>query len=92
VNPETGWCFRYDGFFPEWGLIVEFHGYQHWEFPSFYIETREQFESLQARDTLKATLARMAGYPLLVVREDESWQDKSWLQLRLAGVISLLTR
>ena len=87
VNPETGWHFRYDGFFPEQCLIVEFHGYQHWEFPSYYIKTREQFEALQARDALKATLAEAAGYPLLVIREDEPWQDRAHLQKRLAGVM-----
>jgi predicted transcriptional regulator len=89
LNPETGWHFRYDGYFPNQNLIVEFHGYQHWTFPSYYIETREKFEALQARDALKETLAKAADIPLLVVREDEPWQDLDHLRTRVAGVIPL---
>lgn len=87
VNPLTGWHFRYDGFFPEQNLIVEFHGYQHWTFPSYYIESEEQFKALQARDAMKLKLAQDAGLRILVIREDEPYTDVEYLRERVLDVL-----
>lgn len=53
VNPTSGYRFMFDGYYPEHNLIVEFHGYQHWIFPSVYIRDRVLFEALVERDRVK---------------------------------------
>jgi transcription elongation factor Elf1 len=89
INPATGRRLRYDAYFPGHHFLVEFHGRQHWEPVGFYEGKGELFEQLQARDQLKIQLARAASHPLLIVREDEPWQDADHLEARLRGVISL---
>lgn len=84
VNPITGWLFRYDGYFPELNLVVEFHGYQHWTFPNFYLKDEAQFFALQERDRIKENLIH--SDPTLryfLVREDEPYADLEYLRGRL---------
>jgi hypothetical protein len=84
TNPSTGRRFRFDGFFPSQNLLVEFHGYQHWTFPSTYIEDFTQFQALQERDQLKRALIEADPVlRLLSVREDESYADPAHLRTRL---------
>ena len=84
VNPPTGRRFRFDGFFPEYNLVVEFHGYQHWEFPSIYIKKPEVFEALKVRDALKKKLIEAEqGFTYLEIREDEAYDDPDHLTMRL---------
>lgn len=91
VNPPTGHRFRFDGYFPSHDLIVEFHGYQHWVFPSVYIQRDELFFALQERDRIKENMIQ--ADPVLryfVVREDELYADAEYLRGRLIdeGVLS----
>jgi hypothetical protein len=84
VNPVTGWLFRYEGYFPEFNLVVEFHGYQHWTFPNFYFKDEAQFFALQERDRIKENLIH--SDPTLryfLVREDEPYADPEYLRGRL---------
>ncbi len=86
VNPETGRRFRFDGYFPDQDLLVEFHGRQHWEPVKFYENNGVAFEALQRRDRLKETLVEAhSSLTLLVIREDEPWQDEQHLWVRLSG-------
>jgi hypothetical protein len=92
TNPSTGHRFRYDGYFPTHDLIVEFHGYQHYVFPSVYIQKEELYFALQKRDRIKENLIH--GDPTLryfLVREDEPYTDVTYLQGRLIdeGVLDL---
>jgi Zn ribbon nucleic-acid-binding protein len=84
VNPATGWLFRYDGYFPELNLVTEFHGYQHWTFPNFYMKDETQYFALQERDRIKENLIH--SDPTLryfLVREDEPYADPEYLRGRL---------
>ena len=84
VNSKTDYKFRYDGFFPSHNLIVEFHGYQHWTFPSNYIEDEAQYAALQERDRIKENLIQ--SDPVLryfLVREDEPYADPEYIRGRL---------
>jgi len=84
INPGTGWRFRYDGYFPEFNLVVEFHGYQHWTFPNFYMKDETQYFALQERDRIKENLIH--SDPTLryfLVREDEPYADPEYLRGRL---------
>jgi len=84
VNPPTGHRFRFDGYFPSHNLVVEFHGYQHYIFPSRHVTREEQYFALQERDRIKENLVR--AHPVLryfVVREDEPYTDADHLRKRL---------
>ena len=84
VNPNTGHRFRFDGFFSSHNLVVEFHGYQHWTFPSVYIKKDEVYFALQERDRIKENLIQ--GDPTLryfLVREDEPYTNVAYLRGRL---------
>jgi hypothetical protein len=83
TNPKSGHRFRFDGYFPTHNLIVEFHGHQHYEFPSVYIKTQEDYFDLQERDRIKENLVRADGIHYLVIREDEPFDDESYLRERL---------
>jgi len=88
TNPKTGHRFRFDGFFPSHNLIVEFHGYQHWTFPSVYIQDRILFDAMVERDAEKARQVVDDGrYHLLVIREDEPYTDPEYLRHRLLDVL-----
>jgi hypothetical protein len=84
LNPATGHRFRYDGYFPSHSLVCEFHGYQHWVFPSVYIQKEELYFALQERDRIKENLIH--SDPTLryfLVREDEPYADPEYLRGRL---------
>lgn len=81
---EAGNFYRFDGFFPSHNLVVEFHGYQHWTFPSVYIKREELYFALQERDRIKENLIH--GDPTLryfLVREDEPYADSAHIRGRL---------
>ena len=84
TNPASGHMFRFDGYFPSHNLVVEFHGYQHWTFPSVYIKRDDLYFALQERDRIKENLIH--SDPTLryfLVREDEPYADPAYLQARL---------
>jgi len=84
TNPSTGRRFRFDGYFPSHCLIVEVHGFQHWTFPSVYIQTEELYFSLQERDRVKENLIHQdSTLRYFVVREDEPYADTDYLRGRL---------
>lgn len=84
TNPATGHRFRFDGYFPSHNLVVEFHGYQHYVFPSVYIKDEALYFALQERDRLKENLIQ--ADPTLryfLIREDEPYADPEYLRGRL---------
>jgi len=86
TNPKTGRRFRFDGYYEDWNLIVEFHGHQHWQFPNAYMldeSYRPLWEESCWRDQEKVRLATEAGIHYLVVREDEPFTDPVYLAGRL---------
>lgn len=63
VNPPTGHRFRFDGYFPDVGLIVEFHGHQHYTFPNAFMRDEiylPVYEALRERDWIKKALIEAA--------------------------------
>ena len=84
--------YRFDGYFPSYNLVVEFHGYQHWTFPSVFIKNVELYCDLQERDRIKENLIHQD--PILryfVVRADEPYTDVNYLRDRLIdeGIFTL---
>jgi hypothetical protein len=81
---SRGGFFRFDGYFPSHDLVVEFHGYQHYVFPSVYIQKEELFFALQERDRIKENLIHSdPTIRYFLVREDEPYADPEYLRGRL---------
>ena len=91
TNPDTGGRLRFDGFFASFGLVVEFHGHQHWMFPSAWVTEEKEYLKLRRRDRVKKEwVGSQPNLVLLEVREDEPFDDPSYLRGRLfqLGVLS----
>ena len=82
--------FRFDGYFPDFGLIVEFHGHQHYIFPNAYMINESylpDYIALRERDRIKRELINASPDLLyLEVLEDEPYTDVSYLRGRLAAL------
>lgn len=87
TNPETGYRFYFDGFFPGKNLLVEVHGKQHFVFIPYWHKERSVFKAMQARDVVKRGLVLGLGYRLLTIRYDEPYTDVSYLRGRLKEVL-----
>jgi len=87
VNPRSGFRFRFDGYFPDVGLVVEFHGHQHYTFPNAFMRDESYlpvYEALRERDRVKKALIEAA--PDLIyfeITEDEPYTDEMYLRGRL---------
>jgi len=90
TNPPTGHRFRFDGYFPDVGLVVEFQGHQHYTFPNAFMvdeSYRGEWEAMVERDRIKRELIEAAPDLLyLEIREDEPFTDEMYLRGRLAGL------
>lgn len=89
-NPLTGHRFRFDGYFPSLGLVVEFHGHQHFTFPNAFLrgeESRAVWEAMRERDRIKQALIEAApDLTYFMVREDEPYTDPDYLRQRLLAL------
>lgn len=52
-----GYKFRYDFYLPEFGILIEYHGKQHYE-PIDAFGGKKEFKEIQKRDAFKRSLAR----------------------------------
>jgi hypothetical protein len=84
INPKTGGRFRFDGYFPVQKFLVEFHGYQHYTPDSVWLfENGETYEDLVWRDQEKVRQVAADGrFKLLVIREDQRFDDPAYIRER----------
>lgn len=71
-NPKTGRKLRYDIFLPNYNVIIEFHGIQHFEPTRFSSKISEKkaekyLEEQIKKDNLKKKYAREKGYDFYVI-------------------------
>ncbi|MFA6234620.1 MAG: MucR family transcriptional regulator [Bacteroidota bacterium] len=87
TNRETGHRFRFDGYFSDVNLVVEFQGHQHYLFPNAYMRNesyRPEWEKLKERDRVKREMIENSQDLIyLEVFEDEPYTDISYLRSRL---------
>ena len=87
INPLTGHRFRFDGHFPDIGLVVEFQGRFHYTFPNAYMideSYRSEWEKLRERDRIKRELITAApDLTYFEVLEDEPYTSVEYLRGRL---------
>lgn len=64
--PESNALYRYDFYLPEFNLLIEFHGKQHYK-PIDFFGGEEAFKETQFRDTMKKALAKETGRNLICI-------------------------
>jgi len=95
INPKTNYPFYFDGYFPELGLVVEFHGHQHYTFPNIYMpdESYEQeYLKMRERDRIKEQLIKEDSKLIFFkILEEEPFSDVNYIKGRLkgAGVLNI---
>lgn len=67
VNPETGRKLELDCYNADLKIAVEYNGEQHYKWPNFTGQTKEQFESQIRRDNIKIETCKKMGIHLIVV-------------------------
>lgn len=87
-NPDTHYSFSYDGYFPDLELVVEYHGYQHFEYPNIFHKTEDIFRKQVLRDALKRRLVLESGaYHYLEIRFDDPYDDETWVRNQLSHIL-----
>ena len=75
---------RYDFYLPDYNLLIEYHGRQHYEeIPNFFLPLREQ----QAIDSFKEKVARSKGFDYLIIsyKDFDNIEDILVQRLSLEG-------
>ena len=65
--PQVKYKYKYDFYLVDFGLLVEFHGEQHYKLNDFFHKSEEDFTYQKERDMFKRELAKLVGLPLLVL-------------------------
>lgn len=89
INPLTGHRFKFDGYFSNHGLIVEFHGSQHYTWPNWYMDEdhEEDYLAMRERDRTKRRMIEASeDLTFFCVREDEPWDDEEYVKDRLVDL------
>lgn len=68
-----GYRYRYDFYLPDFNILIEYHGEQHYE-DRFYINfaKEESLENRKIKDKFKVVLAKEKNIPLIII----NYQDK----------------
>jgi len=80
--------FRFGGYFPDYGLVVEFMGYQHYTYPNVYMkgtpEGRAVYDKQLRHGQMKKALIEAApDLTYLAIREDDPYGDVKRLRKEL---------
>ena len=59
--------YRYDFYLPDFNVLIEFHGIQHYQYVEFFHKDLKEFNFRKTVDQVKAKLARSWGIPLLIL-------------------------
>lgn len=67
--PKHNYLYRYDFYIENKGILIEFHGIQHYK-PIKHFGGEEKFNKTKIRDTIKQSLAKETGFHLLIIKYD----------------------
>ena len=93
LNPVTGYPFKFDGYFPDVNLVVEYHGHQHFMYPNAFQykpEHKAAWHEMLERDRVKRGLVEAAGgFVYLEVRFDDPLTSVDFFRglLRARGLL-----
>ena len=66
-HPDEKYLFEYDFYLPDYRILIEFHGIQHYEWIPYFQKTYHDFEEQCLRDKYKVTLAKTKGIPIIEI-------------------------
>jgi hypothetical protein len=75
LNPETGENLELDCYNEELKIAVEYNGEQHYKWPNFTNQTREQFINQVRHDMFKSNLCDRNGVYLIIVPYNVSYES-----------------
>lgn len=64
--PGTKYKYRYDFYIPEYNLLIEYHGVQHYKHTAFFGD-KQSFRAILERDALKQSLALSMKYNFVAI-------------------------
>jgi len=67
TNPKTGRCLEIDCWSEKYQIGAEYNGIHHYEFPSIFCKTEEDFEDQIYRDEIKRELADINNTPIITI-------------------------
>lgn len=77
----------FDFYIPEYNLLLEYHGIQHYEYNEFFHGTQENFLYRQAKDNTKKQTALTKGYNFVII----SYQNFEKLEFILSYIFNSTT-
>ena len=63
--PDEKYLYKYDFYLPDYNLLIEFHGIQHYEWIPYFHKTQSDFEDQRLRDKCKLWLAKEKSLHLI---------------------------
>ena len=63
--PDQLYKFEYDFYLPNYNILIEFHGIQHYKFVPYFHKEEDNFLKQNERDMFKRELAKLVRIPLL---------------------------
>lgn len=75
INPESGYKLRYDFYLPDYNILIEYDGKQHFEPILYWDKTPDAFEKRKYHDQLKEDYAEKNNIKLIRI---PYWELKEW--------------
>jgi len=90
--PEVADNYRYDFYLPDYQILIEFHGKQHYKHIPFFHKTEDEFIARKNTDDVKKYSARMFKYKLLEFnyKQLKHMSKKQFEELVLTTINSLI--
>lgn len=86
-NPKTNKKLKFDGYFKEFNLLVEYDGIQHYEMNNYFHKTEEQFKSSLIKDKIRNEFCENNNINLLRIRYDDKVDTDEDLIILLKKVL-----
>lgn len=65
--PNEKYIFYYDFYLPDYNILIEFHGIQHYKYIPYFHKNQNGYEQQKIRDSWKVTLAKVKKNPLIEI-------------------------
>jgi len=86
---SKGGLLRFDIYVPQWNLLVDYHGIQHYTPNNPYHRKPGQYRRQQLNDALKRDVAPLNGMNYVILSYREDVEDEAWIRRKLREVVKL---
>jgi len=75
INPKTKWKLKFDFELPEYKILIEYNGRQHYEKINYWHQGKGSLKNLRYRDQIKKDYAISHGYKFIVIKYTENIEE-----------------